>query len=139
MTGDHLFSHRVYFSDTDAGGIMYHSKYLDVTEHARTELLREIGIEHSKTLGTENSGYVVASLSITYNTPAHLDDLLEVTTEVTNLKRFSMQLRQTVRREEQIIAIQETKLAHINMSDGRPVTIGEKERAYFSSMMDKSR
>ena len=77
---------RVYFSDTDAGGIVYHARYLDFAEHARTELLRTIASEEAiqNRLLSDRIGFVVKALSIEYHLPAYLDDLLEVENERLN-------------------------------------------------------
>ena len=84
---------RVYYSDTDCGGIVYHARYLDFAEHARTEMLRDIGAKHglegsqSSLTATLNLAFVVKSINVDYEKPAHLDDLLEVRTELESAKR----------------------------------------------------
>jgi acyl-CoA thioester hydrolase len=131
----HRFPVRVYYSDTDCGGIVYHGRYLDFAEHARTELLREVAqsrnLEGSQTLllKQDNLAFVVKSITVDYQKPAYLDDLLEVRTEIEQQKRFSIIFRQTVYRQEEIICTLLVKVASINTLSLRPVAMPD----YFSS------
>lgn len=88
---------RVYFEDTDAGGIVYYVNYLKFMERARTEMVRSLGFDQS-VLQTENIIFVVHSVIARYHAPARLDDELEVSVEVVDLKRASIRFRQQVRR-----------------------------------------
>jgi acyl-CoA thioester hydrolase len=83
----HLFNLRVYWEDTDAGGLVYHANYLKFAERARTEMLRHIGIEQEKLRGEAGLLFVVRRLVAEYLQPARLDDELAVATEVTRLRR----------------------------------------------------
>ncbi|NCC66464.1 MAG: YbgC/FadM family acyl-CoA thioesterase [Spirochaetia bacterium] len=131
----HRFSVRVYYSDTDCGGIVYHGRYLDFAEHARTELLREVaqsrGLEGSQTRLIEQDilAFVVKSITVDYQKPAYLDDLLEVRTEIEQQKRFSIIFRQTVYRQEEIICTLLVKVASIHTLNLRPVPMPD----YFST------
>ncbi|TBU76502.1 tol-pal system-associated acyl-CoA thioesterase [Pseudomonas daroniae] len=93
------FAHRcrVYYEDTDAGGIVYYVNYLKFMERARTERLRELGFAQS-TLAGEGLLFVVHSSEARYHAPARLDDELLVSAEVTELNRASLRFRQQVRR-----------------------------------------
>ena len=90
---------RVYFSDTDAEGIVYHTRYLDFAEHGRTEMLRE-ALPELKQRDLQDSGviFVVKSINIDYRTPGFLDDLLDVVTTVEIAGHFSALFHQEVRR-----------------------------------------
>ena len=79
---------RIYYAETDAGGVVYHSKYLDLFERCRTEWLRQLG--HN----------VVRNITIDYLRPGRLDDLLQVGLEVEKLGRSQIVFRQHIRREE---------------------------------------
>ncbi len=125
------YGQRVYYSDTDAGGIVYHSRYLDFTEHARTELLRTLGIEQSEALKEQQQAFVVSSLSIDYVLPAVLDDLLMIESQVLKCGRFSMLIEQTIKRGETILAVQEAKVGHINLTTGRPLPVPDAVRELF--------
>ena len=90
---------RVYFEDTDAGGIVYYVNYLKFMERARTELVRSLGFDQSA-LQRENTLFVVHSVSARYRAPAQLDDELVVTAGVLELKRASVRFAQQVRRAD---------------------------------------
>lgn len=125
----HIHTIRVYFSHTDCGGIVYHGKYLDFIEHARTELLREVGKKTSQAdsqsvlMEHEAMLLVVKSISIEYQSPAYLDDLLTVETELESAKRFSLVFRQTVKRGEQSLCSALVKVAAIDQESMRPKPI----------------
>ncbi|CAG9413315.1 tol-pal system-associated acyl-CoA thioesterase [Providencia alcalifaciens] len=84
---------RVYYEDTDAGGVVYHARYLAFFERARTEMLRNKGINQQSLLA-ENLGFVVRNMTIDFIKGARLDDLLEVETEVVEIKRASLLFQQ---------------------------------------------
>jgi 4-hydroxybenzoyl-CoA thioesterase len=91
------FRCRVYFEDTDAGGIVYYVNYLKFMERARTERLRDLGFLQS-TLAAEGLLFVVHSAEARYYAPARLDDELLVSAEIIELNRASLRFRQQVRR-----------------------------------------
>ncbi len=124
MQGDtHFFPVRVYYSDTDAGGVVYHAKYLDFAEHARTEMLRSSGKEQQPQLSEGNTGFIVQSLSITYSKPAYLDDLLIVETSIIKRAVFSMVLKQEIKREGELISSMQIRVGHVSLDEGKPVPI----------------
>ncbi|WP_438881806.1 YbgC/FadM family acyl-CoA thioesterase, partial [Bacillus cereus group sp. Bce001] len=88
---------RVYYEDTDAGGIVYYVNYLKFMERARTERLRALGFAQSQLVG-DNLLFVVHSAEARYHAPAKLDDELLVSAEVEELNRASLKFRQQVRR-----------------------------------------
>ena len=88
---------RVYYEDTDAGGIVYYVNYLKFMERARTEYLRSLGFAQSELVG-ENLLFVVHSAEARYHKPARLDDELAISAEVIELNRASLKFRQQVRR-----------------------------------------
>ena len=131
--GRHLHRVRVYFEDTDAGGIVYHARYLGFAERARTELLRELGVPHVDMVTQHNLFFVVRRAKIEYRRPARLDDALIVVTESVALGTASLSLRQTVFREGEaalLVAI-DLGLAVVRASDQRPARLPERWRAAF--------
>ncbi|MEP1216195.1 MAG: YbgC/FadM family acyl-CoA thioesterase [Marinobacter sp.] len=112
---------RVYIEDTDAGGIVYHAKYLHYMERARTEWVRSRGVGLRAGLG-ENVSYVVQRLSIHYGIPAKLDDELRVTAEPTAFGRVWMDFRQRVVRilDDAVLASADVRVACIALDSGRP-------------------
>lgn len=112
---------RVYIEDTDAGGIVFHAKYLHFMERARTEWVRSHGVGLRDGLG-ENISYVVQKLSIHYSLPARLDDQLLVTAEPTDYGRVWMNFRQRVLRasDQKELAAADVRVACIELDSGKP-------------------
>lgn len=107
MTNDlrnHQFPIRIYYEDTDTGGIVYHASYLRFAERARTEWLRALGVNQQSLRDDSGIGFVVSKLSIDYLAPAKLDDELTVITDMTELGRASLKLRQDVWRGPTLVA-----------------------------------
>ncbi len=119
---EHIYQQRVYYSDTDAGKIMYHGRYLDFAEHARTEFVRAVTSsikQETAYLEAKEVGFVVKSIEVTYHTPAFLDDLLTVKSSIVSLKRFSITLRQSIFRDDQEIATLTVKAAAVDLQNYR--------------------
>ncbi|MBI9102852.1 MAG: YbgC/FadM family acyl-CoA thioesterase [Spirochaetales bacterium] len=119
----HYLPVRVYFSDTDAGGVIYHAKYLDMAEHARTELLMLLGIDHSGHLKAKNECFVVRTVKIDYITPGFLEEELVIRTKMVKQGKFSLEMVQEVVREDTVLARLDLKLGFISLSTGRPSPI----------------
>ena len=109
---------RVYYEDTDAGGIVYHAAYLRFAERGRTEFVRKLGIDQQQLRAETGSGFVVTSLTIDYLKPAFLDDNLTITTEIERIRPASVNFKQTVARESQILAHLKVRVACVD-GDGR--------------------
>jgi len=90
---------RVYWEDTDAGGIVFYANYLKFFERARTEWLRALGVEQQRLRDVEGAMFVVSATDVRYLRPARLDDLLLVTAEVTEAGRASLTIAQSARRD----------------------------------------
>ena len=90
---------RVYFQDTDAGGVVYHANYLNFMERARTEWLRTHGYSNAGLMKEFGVVFVVRSMKLDYLKPALLDDLLEVTAQIKDIGRSRLSLLQSVRRQ----------------------------------------
>ena len=120
----HRFDVRVYYEDTDAGGIVYHATYLRWMERVRTEWLRACGVSHAA-LAESDLQCVVSALSIRYLAPARLDELLEVELELGTLRRASLVLTQRVRRSEDtlLLADASVRVAVLHRSTGRPAAL----------------
>ncbi|MCP5266542.1 MAG: tol-pal system-associated acyl-CoA thioesterase [Burkholderiaceae bacterium] len=114
---------RVYYEDTDAGGIVYYANYLRFFERARTEWLRALGASHTDLVAQDDLMFVVRELAIDYRQAARLDDELELSLDVVEARRVSVTLRQQARRrgEETILVEAKVRIASIRCSDGRPV------------------
>lgn len=101
---NHQLTIRVYYEDTDSGGIVYHASYLRFAERARTEWLRALGINQEALRAGSGLGFVVSKLAIDYLAPARLDDTLSVATHLLELGRASLRLRQEVWCEANLLA-----------------------------------
>jgi acyl-CoA thioester hydrolase len=134
----HVFPLRVYYEDTDAGGVVYHAGYLRFVERARTEMMRLLGTEHGALLERAGVLWTVRGLTADFRRPARLDDRLEVATAVRALRRASLDLVQTVRlaapdaagaaAKPPELATIEVRLACIDRS-GRPARLPPVVRA----------
>jgi len=135
QTGGQSFAHRcrVYYEDTDAGGIVYYVNYLKFMERARTERLRDLGFAQSALAG-ENLLFVVHSSEARYHKPARLDDELLVSAEVTELNRVSLRFHQQVRRATDDVLLCEGQflVACVRADSLKPRAIPEALRTAFA-------
>lgn len=125
---------RVYIEDTDAGGIVFHAKYLHYMERARTEWVRSHGIGLRDGLA-ENISYVVQKLDIHYAVAARLDDELVVTAEPVGHSRVWMDFRQRVmdRNDRRLYTEANVRVACIALDSGRPRRLPEHLAALLES------
>jgi acyl-CoA thioester hydrolase len=91
---------RVYWEDTDAGGVVFYANYLKYFERARTEWLRALGFEQQRLQRDEGALFVVSEAQIRYHVPARLDDVLHVDVRLERAGRASLELRQSARRAD---------------------------------------
>ena len=112
--GIHRFSLRVYYEDTDAGGVVYHAAYLRFAERARTEMLRCLRLDHGDLRARFGLTFVVRRCVIDFLAPAHLDDLLDVRTRPLRLGGASLDLEQRILRDHRLLARLEVRLALIS-------------------------
>lgn len=101
--GAHRYEVRVYYEDTDAGGVVYHANYLRFAERARTEALRALGVPHAEMESQHGLIFMVRRGKLDYLAPARLDDLILVATEVVAIRGASVSLRQTVWRDGKLL------------------------------------
>lgn len=94
---------RVYYEDTDAGGIVYHASYIRFAERGRTEMLRDNGIEHAEMFKKTGVGFAVVSLKAEYRQPARLDDLLTVRTWISRVGGASLEMSQHIYRKSELV------------------------------------
>jgi acyl-CoA thioester hydrolase len=126
---------RVYFQDTDAGGVVYHASYVNFFERARTEWLREYcGYSNGGLLREFGMVFVVRSMKLRYLKPALLDDLLEVTAEVAEVGRSRLLLRQTVQRGDEALVQADVELVCVTMEEFKPVAMPEVLRAVVGAL-----
>ena len=126
---------RVYFEDTDAGGVVYYANYLKFCERARTEWLRTTGVVQNRLATEQNILFVVRSVAADYLRPAVLDDLLEVVTTIDKLGRASLDFAQQVRRDGQLLFEARVTIACVGRSAMRPTPIPLAVRAQLASLV----
>ena len=119
---------RVYYEDTDAGGVVYYANYLKFFERARTEWLRSFGLNQDKLAQEEGLIFVVRRASLDFARPARLDDMLEVTVEPTKVGRVYVDLVQQARCGAQVLARAEIRVACLSRQDFKPAAMPESLR-----------
>lgn len=118
--GGHVMTVRVYYEDTDAGGVVYHASYLRFAERARTEFLRSAGAAAAP--GGDGAAWAVRRCEADFLRPARLDDLLEVGTSLAGASAARLRFRQDVRRGGETLAVLRTEIVRVRR-DGRPTRI----------------
>jgi acyl-CoA thioester hydrolase len=116
---------RVYFQDTDAGGVVYHANYLNFMERSRTEWLRTFGYSNAGMMKELGVVFVVRSLKLEYLKPALLDDLVEVTSQIKEIGRSRLNIHQTVLRGEDVLVEGEVHLVCVDVQTFKPVSVPE--------------
>tara|TARA_B000000532_G_scaffold108221_1_gene86919 strand:+ start:201 stop:593 length:393 start_codon:yes stop_codon:yes gene_type:complete len=115
---DHIYKTKVYYEDTDAGGIVYYARYLNFIERARTEMIYDhLKLNHKKLRDQFNAIFVVRECNIKYFKSANFEDNLEVKTKVINKSPVRLNLLQEVSRDNEILVTAQVELAVID-SDG---------------------
>jgi acyl-CoA thioester hydrolase len=114
---------RVYYEDTDAGGVVYYANYLRFLERARTEWLRALGFEQTVLADVHQVVFVVRSISLDYAKPARFNDALDVTIERVRTGASRIELEQRVRRGGEELVAAQVELACVNTATFKPVRI----------------
>lgn len=120
---------RVYYEDTDAGGIVYYANYLKFFERARTEWLRATGIGQQALIDEHGAGFVVRSVQIDYHAAARLDDELVLTLSITKLGRASVLFSQQALRGQQLLASAHVKVGCVDLTSLRARAIPDDAAA----------
>jgi acyl-CoA thioester hydrolase len=114
---------RVYYEDTDSGGVVYHSNYLNFMERARTEWLRHLGFEQTYLRDVLEVVFVVHSAQIKFKKPAKFNDLLTVTTKIEKVGRGSFDFLQEITENNQLLVLAQVKVACVSALTFKPVAI----------------
>ncbi|VVC85174.1 tol-pal system-associated acyl-CoA thioesterase [Sideroxydans sp. CL21] len=122
---------RVYFQDTDAGGVVYHASYVNFMERSRTEWLRTFGYSNAGLMRELGMVFVVRSLKLDYLKPALLDDLVTVTAQIKEIGRSRVSILQTVLRGEDVLIEGEVHLVCVDMKTFKPVSVPEVLRKHW--------
>ena len=144
--GRHRYAIRVYYEDTDAGGVVYHATYLRYAERARTEALRDLGVPHADLVDRFGVMFMVRRVEVDYERGARLDAALTVETEVLEVGGASVRLRQTVRETGgpggdddagAVCAVLAVRLACVRLDGGKPGRIPPAWRERLAAMRSR--
>lgn len=136
--GVHRFPIRVYYEDTDALGIVYYVNYLKFAERARTEMLRLHGHDQYDLLAKQGIGFTVRRCEVDYHAPARLDDVLQVHSSLDAMRGASLNLNQTLMRDEVLLAQLKLRIACIDTA-GKAVRVPDQIRTLFEPAGDNRR
>lgn len=137
MKKRHAIDIRIYYEDTDAGGVVYHGSYLRFGERGRTELLRALGHQNSEIAKDFGVMFVVKHIDIDYQKPVFLDDLLKLETRIEHLKNTSFVMHQTftcTNRGGEMVADMKVALVCVDVDVIKPVRLPDAIRREFEQM-----
>ncbi len=135
----HYFPTRVYYYNTDAGGVVYHGRYLDICEMARTEMLDSTSKESAKKDMEEVAQTVVRSLSVEYKKPAFLYDEIVIRTEIIGLTGASMKIRQIVMKGNEELVVVNLTIVFVDLKKMAPCRIPENMRKKLEQFLQDKR
>lgn len=119
----HGWDVRVYYEDTDAGGVVFYANYLKFMERARTEWLRSLGVSQQELFEQKGLVFVVSSLSMEYKAPARLDDLLTVQSLISDIRRASLNFSQRITIQNNVLARGQIRVGCVDVNTMRPAAI----------------
>ena len=120
LASEFRFTLRVYWEDTDAGGVVFYANYLKYFERARTEWLRSLGIEQETLRRDFGLLFIVTDTALSYRRPARLDDQLEVTARLLELRRASLQITQQAWRGAELLTVGTIRLGCVDAASFKP-------------------
>lgn len=125
---------RVYYEDTDSGGVVYHSNYLNFLERCRTEFLRHLGIEQDRLIKNNNILFAVRSINIDFRKPARFNELLQVTAKISQIKNASISFSQKIIRDsdQQLLCQATILIACLSADSFKPRALPDDLREAFS-------
>lgn len=128
---------RVYWEDTDAGGVVYHAQYLAFLERARTEWMRALGRGQEALRADQDLVFAVRAMRIDFRQPARLDDALDVSVSLTQCRRASLVLDQAIRCRGALLLDAQVRVAALGAADFRPRAIPDALYAQLKSLETK--
>lgn len=138
----HILPVRVYFEDTDAGGVVYHASFVRYAERGRTDFLRLLGTDARRLIDGSDTGepaaFVVRRMTFDYARPGRMDDLLEVETRVKELGGASVTLEQTISRDGVRLVTADVIVVLVSIS-GKPLRLSGAVRAAFETYSESSK
>jgi 4-hydroxybenzoyl-CoA thioesterase len=122
---------RVYYQDTDAGGVVFHAQYFAFMERARTEMLNELGVDLARVADRQRTLFLVHHIEARYHRPARLNDMLSVSAEVVRMGRASLVFRHRVERGEELLVEADVTVALVDRDRMKPTRMPQElERAF---------
>lgn len=125
------FPVRVYYEDTDAGGVVYHARYLHFFERARTEYLRTLNFSQQTLINERNIAFVVKTVTIDYRLPARLDDLLVVESEISEVRGAAILFTQCLKKDELVLCTATVKVGCVDLGKMKAVALPTEVKAAF--------
>ena len=133
----HEISYRVYYEDTDAGGVMYHANHIKFCERGRTEFLRSFDLQNSDLHAENGVLFVVRHIEADYFKPARLEDWLTVKTSLLSIKNTSFMMRQEIVKGGEILFGMNVLLVTVNIS-GKPTALPDHIKNLFKTSLEQS-
>ena len=135
--GSHILPVRVYFEDTDFTGLVYHANFLKFCERGRSDFVRKLGVNHAELQRGEHEGgpsvFVVRRMAIDFHAPARIDDILIVSTQISEIGAATLVLNQKVWRDEKLLMEADVKIVLIS-TEGKPQRIGKHLREKLATV-----
>ena len=122
MSNEFIHEVKVYYEDTDSGGVVYYSNYLKFLERARTEMINSIGLSNKKLLEEHKTLIIVKSCNVEYLSPSKLEDRLKIYSSIESLNKASFVMIQDIKKDDDLIVKAKIKLVTVNY-EGRPIKI----------------
>ena len=133
------FNIRVYYEDTDSGGVVYHANYLKFMERARTEWLRTLGFEQTDLNAQLQVMFVVHSMALQFKSPARFNDEIVVQSQIMRVGHGSIEFTQTVMRAAQVLIMATVKLACVHSETFKPTAIPDVIKTVMENVLIKNR
>ena len=122
MPSEFIHKVKVYYEDTDSGGVVYYSNYLKFLERARTEMINSIGLSNKKLLEEHKTLIIVKSCNVEYLSPSKLEDRLQIYSSIESINKASFVMIQDIKKDDDLIVKAKIKLVTVNY-EGRPIKI----------------
>ncbi|QIM50198.1 tol-pal system-associated acyl-CoA thioesterase [Pusillimonas sp. DMV24BSW_D] len=127
---------RVYYEDTDAGGVVFYANYLKFFERGRTEWLRQLGVNQTDLAAKENRIFVVKGLDIRYRKPARLDDLLSIRSKVTRVGKASIDFHQVAELNGEPLCESSIQICCVDAQSLRPAALPNPLKTLLNQLQD---
>ena len=122
MSNEFIHEVKVYYEDTDSGGVVYYSNYLKFLERARTEMIESVGLSNKKLFEEYKVLIIVKSCNIEYVSPAKLEDKIQIHSSIESFNKASFLIIQNIKKDDNLIVKAKLKLVTVN-KDGKPIKI----------------